>query len=152
MPMYGRMVGMKSKRPLKIPALDSLQKWPVSELRRLYEELHNKPPPPRTYADFLRSNIAWTLQASDQSKSPAALRQALIKRINGRTPRATNTDQAGTRLIREWQGQTYEVAVLDSGYLWQGEHYRSLSRIAREITGTGWSGPRFFGLKGTTNG
>ncbi len=53
----------------------------------------------------------------------------------------------GTRLIREWQGRTYEVVVLDDGLSWQGTQYRSLSAIARKITGTAWSGPLFFGLK-----
>ena len=53
----------------------------------------------------------------------------------------------GTRLMREWQGRTYEVAVLDDGFSWQGTHHRSLSAIARKITGTAWSGPLFFGLK-----
>src|SRR5207237_8963453 len=55
----------------------------------------------------------------------------------------------GTRLLREWQGRTYEVVVLDDGCSWQGTQYRSLSAIARKITGTAWSGPLFFGLKQT---
>src|SRR5271154_3315294 len=53
----------------------------------------------------------------------------------------------GTRLVREWQGRTYEVLVLDDGFSWQGTGYRSLSALARKITGTAWSGPLFFGLK-----
>ena len=53
----------------------------------------------------------------------------------------------GTRLIREWQGRTYDVLVLDDGFSWQGTRYSSLSSIARKITGTPWSGPLFFGLK-----
>jgi hypothetical protein len=53
----------------------------------------------------------------------------------------------GTRLVREWRGRTHEVLVLDDGFAWQGRHYRSLSAIARKITGTAWSGPLFFGLK-----
>jgi hypothetical protein len=53
----------------------------------------------------------------------------------------------GTRLVREWQGRTYEVLVLDGGFSWQDTHYRSLSSLARTITGTPWSGPLFFGLK-----
>jgi hypothetical protein len=53
----------------------------------------------------------------------------------------------GTRLIREWQGRTHDVLVLDDGFSWQGTHHRSLSAIARKITGTAWSGPLFFGLK-----
>src|SRR5947207_10128581 len=53
----------------------------------------------------------------------------------------------GTRLIREWQGRTHDVLVLDEGFSCQNTHYRSLSAIARKITGTAWSGPLFFGLK-----
>ena len=55
--------------------------------------------------------------------------------------------KSGTRLVREWRGRTYEVLVLDDGFSWQGTEYRSLSAIARKITGTAWSGPLFFGLK-----
>jgi hypothetical protein len=54
----------------------------------------------------------------------------------------------GTRLVREWNGVLHEVEVLEDGYLWRGKRHRSLSAIARAITGTKWSGPRFFGLKG----
>src|SRR5207253_2232691 len=62
------------------------------------------------------------------------------------TPRRPEL-KPGTRLVREWQGRTYEVLVLDRGFSWQGTHYRSLSALARKITGTAWSGPLFFGLK-----
>ncbi len=53
----------------------------------------------------------------------------------------------GTRLLREWQGRTHQVTVLASGFEWNGVRYRSLSAIARSITGTAWSGPLFFGLR-----
>jgi hypothetical protein len=53
----------------------------------------------------------------------------------------------GTRLVREWQGRTYEVLVVQDGFSWQGTRYLSLSALARKITGTPWSGPLFFGLK-----
>jgi hypothetical protein len=53
----------------------------------------------------------------------------------------------GTRLIREWQGQTHEVTVLEEGFRWKDKTYRSLSAIARAITGTRWNGHVFFGLK-----
>lgn len=56
----------------------------------------------------------------------------------------------GTRLVRSWRGQTYIVTVADPGFVFQDRPYRSLSVIAREITGTPWSGPAFFGLKGRT--
>ena len=53
----------------------------------------------------------------------------------------------GTRLVREWRGRTHEVLVLDGGFSWQNMRHRSLSALARKITGTAWSGPLFFGLK-----
>lgn len=56
----------------------------------------------------------------------------------------------GARLVREWNGTTHTVEVVEGGYLWSGNRYRSLSAIARAITGAHWSGPRFFGL--TTRG
>jgi len=60
--------------------------------------------------------------------------------------------KAGTRIVREWQGQLHEVSVLDSGFEYQGQSFRSLSEIARQITGTRWSGPLFFGLKKRSGG
>ena len=53
----------------------------------------------------------------------------------------------GTRLIRQWDGQTHQVTVAEQGFEYKGERYKSLSEIARLITGTRWSGPLFFGLK-----
>jgi hypothetical protein len=53
---------------------------------------------------------------------------------------------SGARLIREWNGSTHTIDVVKDGYLWNGARYRSLSAIARAITGARWSGPRFFGL------
>ena len=138
---------MKNEYPVKFLSLDHLPALGISNLKSLYEKLHLHPAPVRASAEFLRGNIAWSLQAAQQGKSPLALRQALIKRSNGRASRTTRTNQAGTRLIRDWQGQTHEVTILEKGYSWQGKPYRSLSRIAREITGSRWSGPRFFGFK-----
>ena len=96
--------------------------------------------------DFLRGNLAWTIQAIESGKNPVTLRKEML-----RLARSTSTGnkvhyKPGTRLVREWQGETYDVTILDKGYRWQERHYRSLSRIAEEITGTRWSGPRFFGL------
>ena len=68
-------------------------------------------------------------------KSPSARRSKQVSRL-----------AAGTRLVREWNGKTHHVDVVESGFVWNGGRYRSLSAIAREITGARWSGPRFFGL------
>jgi hypothetical protein len=67
------------------------------------------------------------------------------KRPNSATNMART--KSGTRLIRSWQGKTHTVTVEESGYQYEGRRYRSLSEIARQITGTQWSGPLFFGLK-----
>lgn len=59
----------------------------------------------------------------------------------------------GMRLVREWHGVTHTVVILEDGVEWRGKRYRSLSVVAREITGAHWSGPRFFGLTvGRTDG
>jgi hypothetical protein len=70
----------------------------------------------------------------------------------GRRPRHDVHLLEGTKLLREWRGMTHEVTVVDSGYEHQGKRYRSLSAVARAITGTQWSGPLFFGLRKTGAG
>ena len=67
--------------------------------------------------------------------------------LQPRTPTATNL-RPGTRLVRSWNGETYNVLVTDDGYRFNDQTYASLSSIAQAITGAKWSGPRFFGLKG----
>jgi hypothetical protein len=62
------------------------------------------------------------------------------------TSGATRPLSPGARLVREWGGATYTVDVVEDGFRWNGTRYRSLSAIARAITGASWSGPRFFGL------
>jgi len=61
----------------------------------------------------------------------------------------------GARLLREWHGTTHEVIVTDSGYVWEGHTYKSLSAVAQAISGAKWNGPRFFGIakeRSSTNG
>ena len=137
---------MKNIDSARLPSLDLIQQGSRSELQALYKELFEHPPPKRASIDFLRGNLAWVIQALRLNKDPAALRSRLIKQATRSDVPHKSRYKPGTRLIREWQGQTHEVTILDKGYRWQGEHYRSLSRIAREITGTKWSGPRFFGM------
>jgi hypothetical protein len=60
--------------------------------------------------------------------------------------------QPGSMLVREWDGARQRVVVLDSGFAWNGKTYRSLSAVAFAMNGTRWSGPRFFGLRGRTEG
>ena len=66
------------------------------------------------------------------------------RRNSSARPRAA--PRQGTRFVREWNGKSHVVEVVDKGFVWQGKTYRSLSAIASTITGNRWSGPRFFGL------
>ena len=95
-----------------------------------------------------RGNLAWAAQAAAQGHNPVTLRKSLVAKAQRPSRRRYPRYKPGTRLIREWQGVTHEVTIEEKGYTWNGIHYRSLSHIAREITGTRWSGPRFFGLTG----
>jgi hypothetical protein len=61
--------------------------------------------------------------------------------------RSRNGLQPGTILVREWDGKSQRVMVLDEGFVWNGTTYRSLTEVAFAMTGTRWSGPRFFGLR-----
>lgn len=107
-----------------------------SEWRRIYRS-----EPPRLSPDLLRRGIAYRLQERAYGKlSPQ------VARVLASGGRATPEVIAGTRLVREWNGRTIDVIATDSGMLWEGRTYRSLSAIAREVTGTAWSGPRFFGI------
>lgn len=76
---------------------------------------------------------------------------SLLPKPRGRGPQAAPAPvrrlKPGTRLLRAWRGQTYTVTVADPGFIYEGKTYGSLSVVAREITGTPWSGPVFFGLK-----
>jgi hypothetical protein len=140
------MVSVASKQSTCLPTLDDLSTSDLSTLRAWYTQLEGFPPPKSLKSDLLRAHLAWTVQALQQKENPPILRQRLIKKaqLPGQSP--TLKYSPGTRLIREWQGQTHEVTILEKGYRYQGRTYRSLSQVAGNITGTHWSGPRFFGL------
>jgi Protein of unknown function (DUF2924) len=103
--------------------------------------------PPRLSQALMEKAIAYDLQVKAFGGLPARTRRALraAAKADGRSS-LSNLPSRGTRLVREWHGTRHEVEVLEDGYLWRGARHRSLSAIARAITGTKWSGPRFFGL------
>lgn len=142
---------MNSPTSELLPSLEELKNAPTSVLRVLCMEILVFEPPPRCGADFLRGNLAWALQALQQGHDPTTVRKRHLKAPNGASFPYKVCYMPGSRLVREWQGETYEVTILEKGYLWQDRPYRSLSRIAQEITGTRWSGPRFFGLVKTSS-
>jgi hypothetical protein len=124
------------------------------ELRKQWQRLFDTPPP-RYNRRFLESRLAYRIQElayGGLRATTVARLEALGEQLDGgnktvRSQRADDRPIAGTRLIREYQGVEHTVTVLKDGYEWQGRPYRSLSAIARAITGTRWNGLVFFGLK-----
>lgn len=138
------------KRGLDIEAeivrLEGLSK---DQLREEWRCVHQTPPPKRLSRDILLRGITYTLQANAfGGMSKATLRKlqpaAAGASIENRLP--PRSFKPGTRLVREWHGVTHTVVILEKGVEWRGQRYRSLSVVAREISGAHWSGPRFFGL------
>ncbi len=138
-----------------LPArLAALKTTPPPDLKAQWRELFDSWPPP-----FNRQYLVSRLSYRIQELAYGGLKPETIRRLErlgedrvGGDPRKrkTRTDLlpiAGTRLIREWQGVEHVVTVTADGFEWQGRPYRSLSAIARAITGTRWNGWVFFGLK-----
>ena len=134
-------------------ALARLPELAIRELRRQWRALYKSEASPHLSRELLLGAVAYRLQeVALGGLRPERRRQLrnIAEQCNqtGEIRRRTRVElKSGTRLVREWQGRTYEVLVLDDGFSWQGTHYRSLSAVARKITGTPWSGPLFFGLK-----
>jgi hypothetical protein len=115
-------------------------------LARLWSDLIGGTVPACMSQPMQRRFLAFELQAKLEGGLPAALRARLDRIAAGNERKASPTLQPGARLLREWNGTTHVVDVLPEGFLWNGTPHRSLSAIARAITGARWSGPRFFGL------
>ena len=122
----------------------------LATLRSRWTELYGSDSPARMSRELVMQAIAYRLQENAlgglSQNGRTAIRAAGGTKGNERA-RIDRSVKAGTRFIREWQGRTIEVVSNGSGgYLYRGGTYRSLSAIARAVTGTRWSGPAFFGL------
>jgi hypothetical protein len=134
-------------------ALSRLPTLEIGELRQQWRVLYKAEASPHLSRELLVRAVAYRMQEVAlrglRPRRQRQLRQIAqqFKETGEATVRARPELKPGTRLVREWQGRTYDVLVLDGGFSWQDTHYRSLSALARKITGTAWSGPLFFGLK-----
>ena len=136
------------KLPLvMIAEINSLQRMDVGALHAKYGELVPDLAKCRK-CEILRAEIAYRLQERFYGiPVPEATKAKLVANGDDRTP-GNGLPLAGTRLVREWKGVTHEVIVRDDGVVEYGKGlYRSLSAVARKITGTNWNGRIFFGLK-----
>ena len=113
--------------------------------------LFAKPAPKGMSRSFLRRFLAVEIQTLQRGGASAKITKALSVTRKADTLKASEAQalKPGGRLLREWNGVTHVVEVTEAGLYWKGQTWRSLSAIAREITGAHWSGPRFFGLTGT---
>ena len=110
-----------------------------------WRDAFGRPPPKHLSLAFLRRVLIWDLQCQALGGVSAKTERALARIASGKaTP---SVAAPGAQLIREWNGRTYQVEVVEDGYRMDGTTYRSLSAVARRITGAQWSGPRFFGLR-----
>ncbi|MEM7239761.1 MAG: DUF2924 domain-containing protein [Pseudomonadota bacterium] len=113
-----------------------------------WEAAYGAPPPRYLSAHWMRRVLADELQRRVLGDLPVSCRRRLREAGGTKASAApARPVTPGTHLVREWQGRTYQVAVEGEGFRFDGTLYRSLTAIAKRITGTQISGPRFFGLK-----
>lgn len=125
--------------------LAALEPMALAQLRSKWSKLTGKPVP-KISAGMLHLALVWQLQARVHGGLSRQTLQKLDQFEAGRT--ITRTLRPGMRLVREWNGTLHVVTIEEDGsILWNNQHWPSLSKIARAITGTRWSGPAFFGLK-----
>jgi hypothetical protein len=142
--------GSASHEDVVTAEVEGLSGLKLEELRQVWRQRFGAPPKLRS-ADLLRRCLAERIQVQHFGFD-RGLEQALMVLVrshsSGKTPQLKRpTVRPGTILIREWGGETHRVEAVDGGFLWRGEKYRSLSPLARRITGVRWNGPRFFGLE-----
>jgi len=118
-----------------------------------WKRLYRSPAPKRISRSLLELGVAWKIQELALGGLSRVVKRQLqnivesVASTGGVSEPRSVTVKPGARLVREWRGTTHDVLVLEDGFEWEGRRWRSLSEIAREITGTRWSGPRFFGLE-----
>lgn len=142
--------------------IEQLQQLSREELIKKWKKLFGTNSPQNARKEFLIKHIVWELQARKQGGYSAQTKKqidklteklAIKQEVNENDIKETTKQssmleiKSGTRLIREYKGEKHEVMALEKGFEYQNRQYKSLSAIAREITGTQWNGKLFFGVK-----
>lgn len=119
-----------------------------------WEAVFGSPPPLYLSVPFMQKALAYEAQCEAMGGLTAKTRRSLRQIAAGEdvTNAAPPKLSTGAHLVREWNGRTYQVRVTDAGFEMDGRIWRSLSAIAKHITGATWSGPRFFGLTAGAGG
>lgn len=122
--------------------LSALETMDLSELRRVWDARWGRAPQVKA-PSILRRLIGWRLQSDAQG----GLDRWTLRCLEARSILPMGPLPIGTTITREYQGELYRVEVVDGGFVYAGRQYRNLSRIALDISGTKWNGPKFFGLR-----
>ena len=132
--------------------IERIRSLPIIELRALWRARFKSQPPEAFGPDLLRRSIAQKLQED----AYGGLDRATARLLNQLMAQSSKTNgkivvprriKPGAVLVREWKRKCHRITVMENGFAFEGRSYGSLSEIARMITGTRWSGPRFFGLR-----
>ena len=123
------------------------------ELKERWRSLYGTKPPQKIHRSLLIAAVAYRIQENALGALKSSVRRHLLQAANNPpTPRPSPhypslRPRVGTVLVRDWGGITHQAKVLEDGILFRSKRYKSLSEVARVITGSRWSGPLFFGLK-----
>jgi hypothetical protein len=147
-----RMISdVKSEKLAK--ELKDLETGGDDELKSRWRSLYGTKPPQKIHRSLLIAAVAHRMQESSLGALKSSIRRHLLQAANN--PAATRSSprspslrpRVGTVLVRDWGGVSHQAKVLEDGILFRSKRYKSLSEVARVITGSRWSGPLFFGLK-----
>lgn len=130
--------------------IDALEAQSLNDLKEVWEPAFGAPPPRGMSRKLMVRALAHDLQVKALGGLKAKSKTKLRKALPPKDPPPTKSGSKlspGTRLLREWNGVFHRVDVTEDGFSWNGRPWSSLSAIAREITGTRWNGPLFFGLR-----
>ncbi|WP_288940109.1 DUF2924 domain-containing protein [uncultured Roseovarius sp.] len=118
------------------------------QARARWEEIFGSSPPAYLSVSFMEAAVSYEAQCRQNGGLPAKTRGVLTRIADGQAVASASQGRLrpGAHLVRDWNGRTYQVEVVADGYRMDGRTWTSLSAIAKHITGTTWSGPRFFGL------
>lgn len=131
--------------------ISEIENMNLTALIALWPQTFGTPVPRRISQSFLRRFFAFETQPQLSCGLPKGIGEKLQRAVHDKSKSQSPTLKSGARLIREWNGLTHVVDVTKGGFLWNGQQHSSSSSIARAITGTRWSGPRFFGLNEATS-
>lgn len=126
------------------PTLDAIERFDRPDCLAEWRRMFGGDPPPYLSVSFMRRVLLWKRQCELDGDVSSKIWRTLERIADGR--RVASRPKPGAELIREWNGRIYRVRVTEHGFEMEGARYRSLSAIAKRITGAHWSGPRFFGL------